>query len=143
MSRIPLVEHQAATGRVRSQLDQIHDAFGTVPAMFRAVANSPAALSSMWAAFGAYGAGALGPAISEQIAHGQAATLGAGATEHPDPDAVEQIMSRCHGVAFLDRRSPLRVAQAKPAVPGSPTQAWSGIDGPWTRVMIDPHLLEP
>lgn len=68
MSHIPLIESESATGAVKEQLDQIHAAFGTVPAMFRAVANSPAALTSMWAAFGAYGGGALGPALSEQLA---------------------------------------------------------------------------
>ncbi|QLY32531.1 carboxymuconolactone decarboxylase family protein [Nocardia huaxiensis] len=68
MSLVPFVERESATGIVRDQLDLIHAAFGTVPAMFRAVANSPAALTSMWAAFGAFGGGALGSALSEQIA---------------------------------------------------------------------------
>jgi uncharacterized peroxidase-related enzyme len=68
MSHVPLVESESATGAVKEKLDQIRAAFGTVPAMFRAVANSPAALQSMWTAFGAYGGGALGPALSEQIA---------------------------------------------------------------------------
>jgi len=68
MSQVPLVERESATGPVKDDLDQIHAAFGTVPAMFRAVANSPAALSAMWAGFGAYGGGALGAALSEQIA---------------------------------------------------------------------------
>ncbi|MDI5975609.1 carboxymuconolactone decarboxylase family protein [Amycolatopsis magusensis] len=43
-------------------------AFGLVPNMFRAVAHSPAALTSMWAQFGALGGGALGGEIGEQIA---------------------------------------------------------------------------
>lgn len=68
MSNVPLVQRDSATGSVRDQLDQIHAAFGTVPAMFRAVANSPATLAAMWSAFGAYGGGALGPALSEQLA---------------------------------------------------------------------------
>lgn len=68
MSHVPLIEPESTTGTTREQLDQIHAAFGTVPAMFRAVANSPAALSSMWAAFGAYGGGSLGAAVGEQIA---------------------------------------------------------------------------
>jgi uncharacterized peroxidase-related enzyme len=68
MPLVPLVDREATTGPVREQLDQIQVAFGGVPAMFRAVANSPAALSSMWAAFGAYGGGALGAALGEQIA---------------------------------------------------------------------------
>ncbi len=68
MSRVPLVDRESATGSVKEQLDQIHAAFGAVPAMFAAVANSPAALSSMWASFGAFGNGTLGPALGEQIA---------------------------------------------------------------------------
>ncbi|MFV2198226.1 carboxymuconolactone decarboxylase family protein [Nocardiopsis sp. LOL_012] len=68
MSTVHLVEHESATGGVKEQLDQIHAAFGTVPAMFRAVANSPAALTSMWSSFGAFADGALGPALGEQVA---------------------------------------------------------------------------
>lgn len=68
MSVVPLVDHESASGTVKDQLDQIHAAFGTVPAMFRAVANSPAALTSMWSSFGAFGDGALGPALGEQVA---------------------------------------------------------------------------
>lgn len=68
MSLIPTVDRKSASGPVKELLDQIHAAFGTVPAMFATVANSPAALASMWASFGAYGGGALGPALGEQIA---------------------------------------------------------------------------
>lgn len=68
MSLIPAVDRESASGPVKEQLDQIHAAFGTVPAMFATVANSPAALSSMWASFGAYGGGSLGAALGEQIA---------------------------------------------------------------------------
>ncbi|KOX13311.1 carboxymuconolactone decarboxylase family protein [Nocardiopsis sp. NRRL B-16309] len=68
MPTVHLVEHESATGSVKDQLDQIHAAFGTVPAMFRAVANSPAALTSMWSSFGAFAGGALGPAFGEQVA---------------------------------------------------------------------------
>ncbi|GAB09531.1 hypothetical protein GOARA_043_00060 [Gordonia araii NBRC 100433] len=68
MPNVPLIDASAATGEVKNQLDQINGAFGAVPAMFQAVANSPAALTSMWGAFGAFGGGALGPALSEQIA---------------------------------------------------------------------------
>lgn len=68
MSHVPLVAPDSAAGAVKEQLDAIHGAFGTVPAMFRAAANSPAALASMWGSFGAYGGGSLGPAMSEQIA---------------------------------------------------------------------------
>ncbi len=68
MSRVPLVDPSTTDGQRRASLDRIGAAFGTVPAMFRAVANSPAALQSMWAAFGAFSTGALGAALSEQIA---------------------------------------------------------------------------
>jgi uncharacterized peroxidase-related enzyme len=49
-------------------LQEIKTAFGTVPNMFRAVANSPAALKSMWGAFGALGSGTLGAKLGEKIA---------------------------------------------------------------------------
>ncbi|QHC69526.1 peroxidase-related enzyme [Rathayibacter sp. VKM Ac-2801] len=69
MALIPLVDPDAATGRTKEQLDEIRAAFGTVPAMFRTVAQSPAALTSMWTAFGAFGSSsALGAAVGEQIA---------------------------------------------------------------------------
>lgn len=68
MSNVPLVAPESATGAVKDQLDQIHAAFGTVPAMFRAVAQSPAALTSLWSSFGALAGGTLGPALGEQIA---------------------------------------------------------------------------
>ncbi|MGW5875115.1 carboxymuconolactone decarboxylase family protein [Nocardiopsis terrae] len=68
MPNVHLVEHESATDGVKDQLDQIHAAFGTVPAMFRAVANSPAALTSMWSSFGAFAGGTLGPALGEQVA---------------------------------------------------------------------------
>jgi len=68
VARVPLVDRTAATGSVRTVLDQIHGAFGATPNMFRAVANSPAALQSMWAAFGALGGGVIGAALGEQIA---------------------------------------------------------------------------
>lgn len=68
MNRVPLVERNAASGDARALLDQIHSAFGVTPNMFRAVANSPAALKSMWGAFGALGGGVLGAKLAEQIA---------------------------------------------------------------------------
>lgn len=68
MSNVPLIQPESTTGTVKDQFDQIQAAFGATPAMFRAVANSPAALTSMWGSFGAFGAGRLGPALSEQIA---------------------------------------------------------------------------
>jgi uncharacterized peroxidase-related enzyme len=50
-------------------LNQVTQAFGgTTPNMFKATANSPAALRMMWAAFGALGGGTLGAALGEQVA---------------------------------------------------------------------------
>jgi uncharacterized peroxidase-related enzyme len=68
MSRIELVNPSQASAQTAPVLDQIHGAFGTVPNMFRAVANSPAALNSMWGSFGALGRGTLGARLGEQIA---------------------------------------------------------------------------
>jgi uncharacterized peroxidase-related enzyme len=68
MSRLPLVDPAAATAERKAVLDQIHGAFGTTPNMFKAVANSPAALRMMWGAFGALGGGTLSPKLGEQIA---------------------------------------------------------------------------
>ncbi|MBL5972409.1 MAG: carboxymuconolactone decarboxylase [Candidatus Leucobacter sulfamidivorax] len=68
MSRVPLIDPAEADDRVGPLLGRIDGAFGTVPNMFRAVANSPAALQSMWGAFGAFSTGSLGAALTEQIA---------------------------------------------------------------------------
>lgn len=68
MSRVNLVSRTAAAGEARSLLDQIDGAFGVTPNMFRAVANSPAALKSMWGSFGALGGGVIGARLGEQIA---------------------------------------------------------------------------
>lgn len=68
MNRIPLIDRANTTPDRQALLDQIHAAFGATPHMFRAVANSPAALQSMWAAFGALGNGTLGAKLGELIA---------------------------------------------------------------------------
>ena len=68
MSRVPLIDPNQADARIKPTLDKIGGAFGTVPNMFRAVANSPAALQAMWGAFGAFSTGSLGAALTEQIA---------------------------------------------------------------------------
>ena len=68
MNRVSLIDRNNASADRRQLLDEIHGAFGTTPNMFRAVANSPAALRSMWGAFGALGNGTLGAALGEQIA---------------------------------------------------------------------------
>lgn len=68
MSRIALLNREQAPADSAQLLDQVQAAFGATPNMFRAVANSPAALASMWAAFGALGGGSLGARLGEQIA---------------------------------------------------------------------------
>ena len=67
MSRINL-QTQTAPAASQPLLAQIHKAFGATPNMFKAVANSPAALQSMWGAFGALGNGSLGSKLGEQLA---------------------------------------------------------------------------
>jgi uncharacterized peroxidase-related enzyme len=68
MSRVPLVNPVDATGERKAVLDQIQRTFGATPAMFRAVANSPAALKSMFGSFGALGQGRLPAKLGEQLA---------------------------------------------------------------------------
>jgi uncharacterized peroxidase-related enzyme len=68
MSRLPLIDPAQATGERQQLLSQIHGAFGATPAMFRAVANSTAALKSMWGSFGALGGGVIPASLGEQIA---------------------------------------------------------------------------
>lgn len=67
MSRVNLESNQLPAAS-QPLLAQIHQAFGATPNMFKAVANSPAALQSMWSAFGALGRGSLGARLGEQIA---------------------------------------------------------------------------
>lgn len=67
MPRVNIVP-QLAPAASQPLLGQIQQAFGATPNMFKAVANSPAALQSMWAAFGALGQGTLGAKLGEQIA---------------------------------------------------------------------------
>lgn len=68
MNRVPLIDRTATTAERKALLDDIHAAFGATPNMFRAVANSTAALKSMWSAFGALGGGVIAPKLAEQIA---------------------------------------------------------------------------
>ena len=68
MSHVALIQSATTTAQRQALLAPIQQAFGSTPNMFRAVANSPAALSSMWAAFGALGKGVLGAQLGEQIA---------------------------------------------------------------------------
>ncbi len=73
MQRLPLID-PGSTSTDSKTLDrnallaEVHGAFGATPNMFRAVANSPAALRMMWSAFGALGQGSLSPRLGEQIA---------------------------------------------------------------------------
>lgn len=68
MSRIKLVTPAEATGERQELLSQINSAFGATPNMFKAVANSTAALKSMWGSFAALGGGVIGAKLGEQIA---------------------------------------------------------------------------
>lgn len=68
MSRIELQTRETAVDASRQMLDQVQGAFGATPHMFRAVANSPSALASMWGSFGALGSGTLGAKLGEQLA---------------------------------------------------------------------------
>jgi uncharacterized peroxidase-related enzyme len=68
MTYVNLIDPATAGVAVKPTLDQIKGAFGVVPNMFKAVANSPAALQSMWGSFGALGGGAIGAKLGEQIA---------------------------------------------------------------------------
>lgn len=68
MNRVPLITTGQAAGDAQAILTRIQGAFGTVPAMFQAVANSPAALQSMWGSFGALSGGKLSQKMKEQLA---------------------------------------------------------------------------
>ena len=68
MSRVQLIDPANTTANRAAILAQIQSAFGATPNMFKAVANSPAALAAMWGAFGALGKGSLGAKLGEQIA---------------------------------------------------------------------------
>ena len=68
MSRIPQVNPAATTPERQVLLTAIHQAFGATPAMFKTVAQSPAALKMMWGAFGALGGGVIPAKLGEQIA---------------------------------------------------------------------------
>jgi uncharacterized peroxidase-related enzyme len=68
MNRVPLIDRHATSPDRKSLLDAVHGAFGATPNMFRAVANSPAALKLMWGGFGALGGGVIPAKLGEQIA---------------------------------------------------------------------------
>jgi len=68
MTRIALLNDTTASAKAQPLLAHIHQAFGATPNMFKAVANSPAALQSLWGSFGALGGGVLNPLLGEKIA---------------------------------------------------------------------------
>ena len=68
MSRVQLINPADASPDRKAMLDQVQQAFGATPNLFKATANSPAALKSMWGAFGALGKGVLGTELGEKIA---------------------------------------------------------------------------
>jgi uncharacterized peroxidase-related enzyme len=68
MTRVQLIDRESAVGESQALLDRIQQAFGATPAMFQATANSPAALKSMWGAFGALAGGKLPAKLKEQLA---------------------------------------------------------------------------
>ena len=68
MPTVNLVDPATATGAAKPLFDEIKGAFGKAPNMSRAVANSPAALKSMWGASGALGAGTIDAKVGEKIA---------------------------------------------------------------------------
>lgn len=68
MPYVKLIDPASPPAAVQPALDSIKGAFGVVPNMFRAVANSSAALNSMWGSFGALGAGKIGARLGEEIA---------------------------------------------------------------------------
>lgn len=68
MARVQILTAAEAKPATQTHLTRVEGAFGKIPNMFAAVANSPAALQSMWGSFGAFAGGALGAALTEQIA---------------------------------------------------------------------------
>ncbi len=68
MSHVQLINSKETNSTNQLILNEIHAAFGSTPNMFRAVANSSAALKSMWSAFGALSSGVIPARLGEQIA---------------------------------------------------------------------------
>jgi uncharacterized peroxidase-related enzyme len=68
MSRVPLINANDTTADRQALLADVHAAFGATPNMFKAVANSPAALKSLWGSFGALGGGVIPAKLGEQLA---------------------------------------------------------------------------
>lgn len=68
MTRVNLVDRATATGESKDLLEQVQSAFGMTPNLFRATANSPAALKGLLSLSGALGGTTLGAKLNEQIA---------------------------------------------------------------------------
>lgn len=68
MSRLPLVDPAQASGRAQDLLSQVERKLGSVPNMFRAFANSPAALSAYLSFGESLGKSSLSAKVREQIA---------------------------------------------------------------------------
>jgi uncharacterized peroxidase-related enzyme len=68
MSRINLIDPEAATGRAKELLDAVKSKMGLVPNMTRAMANAPAVLDGYLQLRGALSKGTLPAKVREQIA---------------------------------------------------------------------------
>lgn len=68
MNRIPLVDPAQAEGKSKQLLDGVKAEVGMVPNLYRAAANSPAALDGLLGLSGALGAGSLDAQLRERIA---------------------------------------------------------------------------
>lgn len=68
MPRIPLLDRNTAPAASAALLDDIQRSTGATPAMFKAVAHSPAALRMMWASFTSLAGGTLPRVLTEKIA---------------------------------------------------------------------------
>ncbi|PJB71361.1 MAG: carboxymuconolactone decarboxylase [Alphaproteobacteria bacterium CG_4_9_14_3_um_filter_47_13] len=68
MSYLEPKNPETITGEHKALFDQINNAFGAVPNMFKVIGNSSAALESMWTSFGALSKGKIGAKLGEQIA---------------------------------------------------------------------------
>ena len=68
MSTLPMIEPERATGDAKALLDQVAEAFGLVPNMTKAMANSPALLGGYLQLSDALTQGSFGPGLRERIA---------------------------------------------------------------------------
>ncbi|USH01432.1 carboxymuconolactone decarboxylase family protein [Grimontia kaedaensis] len=68
MANLNPVNIATADSKQAELFDQIHNAFGAVPNMFKTIGHSSSALESMWTSFGALGKGNIGAKLGEQIA---------------------------------------------------------------------------